>query len=62
MAWVHADATCKRLDEKYLVNQRVQMPLPHLACVLSEVSIYLLTYCLLSFVMCIVHCVPCKPP
>lgn len=37
MAWVHADASSKRLDEKYLVRQRVQMPLPHLASVLSQV-------------------------
>ena len=54
MAWVHADATCSRLDEKYLVSQRVQMPLAHLARVLSEVSTQLPTYCLLSFVMCVV--------
>ena len=37
MVWVHADASSKRLDEKYLVGKRVQMPLPHLAQLLSEV-------------------------
>lgn len=52
VTWLHADATCKRLDEKYLVSQRVQMQLPHLASVVSEVSIYLFTFCLLSFVLC----------
>ena len=37
MAWIHADASSKRLDEKYLVSQRVQMPLPHLAHLLAQV-------------------------
>ncbi|DBA78509.1 TPA: hypothetical protein ACH3X2_007832 [Trebouxia sp. C0005] len=36
LAWIHADASSKRLDEKYLVSQRVQMPLPHLAHLLSQ--------------------------
>ncbi|DBA90081.1 TPA: hypothetical protein ACH3X1_003400 [Trebouxia sp. C0004] len=36
MAWIHADASSKRLDEKYLVSQRVQMPLAHLAHLLSQ--------------------------
>jgi hypothetical protein len=39
MAWIHADASSKRLDEKYLVSQRVQMPLPHLAHLLSQVCL-----------------------
>ena len=37
MRWIHADASNKRLDEKYLITQRVQMPLAHLAHLLSQV-------------------------
>lgn len=43
VVWVHADASCKRLDEKYLISQRVQMPLPHLAALVSQVCVP--TYC-----------------
>lgn len=37
MAWVHADATNKRLDEKYLISHRIQMPLGQLGHLLSQV-------------------------
>ena len=37
MAWLHADASSKRLDDKFLVSQRIQMPLPHLACIVPQV-------------------------
>ena len=59
IAWVHADATCKRLDEKHLVSQRVQMPLPHLAYVVSEVSIHVIAFCLLSWVRCVMCLLNC---
>ena len=39
MTWIHADASSKRLDEKYLVSQRVQMPFPNLAHLLSQVCL-----------------------
>lgn len=38
MVWVHADASSKRLDEKYLISKRVQMPLPQLAQLLPQVT------------------------
>lgn len=61
MAWVHADASSKRLDEKYLVRQRVQMPLSHLASVLSQVrAVFVLgrlRFCLTScFRFCLTAC------
>ncbi len=39
MAWLHADASSKRLDEKYLISHRLQMPLATLAQLLPRVCL-----------------------
>ena len=34
---MHADSSSKRMDEKHLISQRIQLPLPHLADLLTQV-------------------------
>lgn len=35
---MHADSSSKRMDEKHLISQRIQLPLPQLAHMLSQVG------------------------
>ena len=56
MTWIHADASSKRLDEKYLVSKRVQMPLPHLADLLPDVSAVIIFH--RNYATCVCHAAP----
>ena len=38
LVWMHADSSSKRMDEKHLISHRIQLPLPQLAHMLSQVG------------------------